>query len=76
MSAMRTVESYVGASPPPASATGMEEALLKYSNPIHLEDDLTIIEIRFSKNEKYLTLFSESRKNENDALTAWPATIL
>jgi len=29
----------------------LEEALLKYSNSIRLDDDLTIIEIRFQKNE-------------------------
>ena len=29
----------------------LEEALLKYSNSIRLEDDLTIIEIKFQGNE-------------------------
>jgi serine phosphatase RsbU (regulator of sigma subunit) len=33
------------------SMEALEEALLKYSNAIRMEDDLTIIEIRFQRNE-------------------------
>jgi len=29
--------------------TAVEEALLKYSNAIRLEDDLTLIEVRFAE---------------------------
>jgi len=35
----------------PLRMEALEEALLKYSNSIRLEDDLTIIEIRFQRNE-------------------------
>jgi PAS domain S-box-containing protein len=35
----------------PLQMEALEEALLKYSNSIRLEDDLTIIEVRFQRNE-------------------------
>lgn len=45
------------------SMEALEEALLKYSNAIRMEDDLTIIEIRFQRNENKLNKHILRKKN-------------